>query len=96
LYETIAYVAIFALLWSRRTQPHQPGAQFAAYLVLSSIARFLLEFVRVNPPLLFGLSQAQVISLGLIAVGVFLFIAKREEPSPVAPPVPRLAREKQQ
>src|SRR5262249_50306956 len=95
LYETIAYVTIFALLWSRRTKPHQPGAQFGLYLLLAGIARFMLEFVRVNPPLLLGLSQAQLISVVLLAVGAFLFLVKRGEVSPVPASLPRLAREKQ-
>ncbi len=94
LYETIAYGLIFAVLWSRRATPHQAGALFWSYLLLAGVARFLLEFVRVNPPLLFGLSQAQLISLGLIVVSAFLLIAKREAQPAVVAPIPKLAREK--
>jgi len=94
LYETIAYVLIFAILWSRRTMPHRTGALFWGYLFLAGIARFLLEFVRVNPPLLLGLSQAQLISVCLVVVGAVRLIAKREEQPAVVAPVPRLAREK--
>ena len=39
---------------------------------MAGIARFFLEFVRVNPPLWGALSQAQVISIGLILVGAIL------------------------
>lgn len=93
LYETIAYGLIFALLWSRRTAPHQTGSLFWGYLLLAGIARFLLEFVRVNPPLLFGLSQAQVISVVLVAVSVVMFVRRESQPA-VAASFPGLAREK--
>jgi phosphatidylglycerol:prolipoprotein diacylglycerol transferase len=94
LYETIAYLLIFAVLWNRRATPHQAGALFWGYLVLSGIARFLLEFVRVNPPLAFGLSQAQLISVGLVTVGAFMLCRKRETRTAAVAPLPKLAREK--
>jgi phosphatidylglycerol---prolipoprotein diacylglyceryl transferase len=94
LYETIAYVLIFAVLWSRRSTPRRTGSLFWGYLFLAGIARFLLEFVRVNPPLLFGLSQAQLVSVCLVVVGAVMLIAKREEQPAVVAPLPRLAREK--
>jgi phosphatidylglycerol:prolipoprotein diacylglycerol transferase len=94
IYETIAYVLVFLFLWSRRAKPMQPGTQFGWYLILGSTARFLLEFVRVNPPLLFFLSEAQVISIGLVAAGVFLVFGRRGA-SPEAPAMtPPLAQEK--
>ncbi|MEW6300352.1 MAG: prolipoprotein diacylglyceryl transferase [Thermodesulfobacteriota bacterium] len=92
LYEMAAYLLIFALLWSRRTVPHQPGALFWGYLLLAGIARFLLEFVRLNPPFLLGLSLAQVISLLLAAVGGVMLLRGQEAEETVA--VPRLARER--
>ncbi|MBI3799751.1 MAG: prolipoprotein diacylglyceryl transferase [Deltaproteobacteria bacterium] len=94
LYETIAYVLIFAILWSRRSMPHRAGSLFWTYLLLSGIARFLLEFVRVNPPLLFWLSQAQVISVCLVVISAFMLFIRREEHSAVVTPALRLAREK--
>jgi prolipoprotein diacylglyceryltransferase len=41
------------------------------------MARFLVEFIRVNPLVGFGLSQAQVISLLLIGVGGVLLARGR-------------------
>ena len=37
------------------------------YLMLAGIGRFLVEFVRINPKLYFGMSNAQVAALGSIA-----------------------------
>jgi len=95
LYEMVAYLLIFAFLWGRRVVPHQPGALFWGYLLLAGSARFLLEFVRVNPPLVWGLSQAQVISVVLVAIGAFMLLRREGQPA-VATPLPRLAREKRQ
>jgi phosphatidylglycerol:prolipoprotein diacylglycerol transferase len=39
------------------------------YLVLSGLARFLVEFLRINPRGLWGLSEAQLISLAVVLVG---------------------------
>jgi phosphatidylglycerol:prolipoprotein diacylglycerol transferase len=94
LYETIAYGAIFLILWSRRTVPHPAGSLFWGYLLLSGIARFLLEFVRVNPSFVLGLSEAQVISLILGVIGAVMLVRREEQPAAAAS-LPRLAaREK--
>jgi phosphatidylglycerol:prolipoprotein diacylglycerol transferase len=42
------------------------------YLVLSGIARFLVEFIRRNPKVLWGLSNAQLASAGSVVAGVVL------------------------
>jgi phosphatidylglycerol:prolipoprotein diacylglycerol transferase len=39
------------------------------YLMLAGLARFLAEFVRINPRVLWGLSEAQLISIVMMAVG---------------------------
>jgi phosphatidylglycerol:prolipoprotein diacylglycerol transferase len=93
LYEMGAYFLVFALLWRRRTSPHAPGALFWGYLVLAGSARFLLEFVRLNAPLVLGLSQAQIISVLLVAFGA-LMLAKGEDKPAIVEPLGKLAREK--
>jgi phosphatidylglycerol:prolipoprotein diacylglycerol transferase len=40
--------------------------------VLSGIARFLVEFVRRNPKVLWGLSNAQLASAAAVVVGIVL------------------------
>jgi len=69
IYEAILYVAIFALLWSIRKRVTIEGELFYFYLILAGTARFVVEFVRINPRLLWGLSEAQIISLVMIAAG---------------------------
>jgi len=47
LYEALAAVAIATLLWALG-QRWTPPAVFGAYLVLSGISRFLVEYLRIN------------------------------------------------
>ena len=70
LYESVAGLAIFALLWSRRTRPTPAGALWFDMMVLMGLERLVVEFWRRNPEWMFGLTVAQWISLGLIVVGV--------------------------
>jgi phosphatidylglycerol:prolipoprotein diacylglycerol transferase len=67
-----------ALLFAYFTVPHAPGRVFALALVLAGGTRFLLEMIRVEPPVdpaVFGnLSIAQVTGVGLVAAGVALWI----------------------
>jgi len=98
LYETIAYLLVFAVLWGMRTTPRPVGSLFWGYLLLSSLARFVIEFVRINPPLAFGLSEAQMISLILMMIGAVM-LTRREPPAVETkslPRIPRVAREKPQ
>ena len=69
LYEFAAYTLVFAILWSIRKRQYRDGTIFWLYLILAPTARFLIEFVRINPPVFLGLSQAQLVSLGLVAIG---------------------------
>jgi phosphatidylglycerol---prolipoprotein diacylglyceryl transferase len=69
IYEAILYVAIFCLLWSIRKKVSLAGELLCLYLILAGTARFMVEFVRINPRVLWGLSEAQIISLCMIAAG---------------------------
>jgi len=69
IYEAILYVAIFGFLWSIRKKIRLEGELLYLYLILAGAARFVVEFVRINPRVLWGLSEAQLISLIMIATG---------------------------
>jgi len=72
LYEGIACLILFLLLWSLRRRLHTAGLLFFIYALLTGVERFLIEFIRVTPKHEFlglALSQAQIISLMLIAIG---------------------------
>jgi phosphatidylglycerol:prolipoprotein diacylglycerol transferase len=77
LYECAAYLAVFALLWRWRREDLPQGTILAWYLILASAARFVIEFVRINPVVAFGLTQAQLTGLALIACGTTILVVKR-------------------
>jgi phosphatidylglycerol:prolipoprotein diacylglycerol transferase len=70
LYEMAAGLLIGWWLWSRLGKPHRTGAILGQYLALTGMARFLVEFIRRNPKVLWGLSNAQLASAGAALVGV--------------------------
>jgi phosphatidylglycerol---prolipoprotein diacylglyceryl transferase len=57
----------------------RPGEVFAAYLVLTGLARFLVEFIRINPRTFLGMSNAQTAAALSIIVGAFLWIWVRRK-----------------
>jgi phosphatidylglycerol:prolipoprotein diacylglycerol transferase len=77
VYESLAYFAIFAVLWRWRRTPQPDGTLFCWYLVLACGARFLVEFVRINPVVTAGLTAAQITSLALVAFGAARLLAQR-------------------
>jgi prolipoprotein diacylglyceryltransferase len=88
----VAYVAVFAFLWSIRKRPHADGTIFWWYLLLVPAARFVIEFWRINPTVAFDLSAAQLFSLALMAVGACGMLAVRGRAAArpeVAPAAPR-------
>jgi len=91
LYEMAAGILIGWFLYWRGGKPHATGAILGQYLLLSGIARFLVEFIRRNPKVLWGLSNAQLASAGaaLAGIAVIWWAAKRpvELPTPVPEPV---------
>jgi phosphatidylglycerol---prolipoprotein diacylglyceryl transferase len=88
IYELIVACAITWILWRmggsqiRARREHgsggqglRPGSVFAAYLILTGAARFLVEFIRINPRSFFGLTNAQAASLASVIAGVALWVA---------------------
>ena len=76
MYEFIIGGLIFWLLWKKRSVFLGDGKLFGLYLMLSGASRLLVEFIRLNPRYMFGLSEAQLISVVLIGLGVFLYYRK--------------------
>ena len=70
VYEAILYTGVFLFLWSMRRRAGVEGRIFYLYLVLLGGCRFMVEFLRVNPRVLFGLSEAQLIGLAMVATGL--------------------------
>ncbi len=79
VYETLATLVIFAILWKLRKRPMAAGMLFAIYLIMAGMERLLVEFIRLNP-LYLGLSQAQWISIGMILLGGGMMLRLRSMP----------------
>lgn len=95
IYELLVALAIAWYLW-RRGRPRfgrgtlpPVGSITGEYLILSGIARFLIEFIRINPKIYWGLTNAQVASLGSILAGIVLiFWARRHADARAAAKAP--------
>jgi phosphatidylglycerol:prolipoprotein diacylglycerol transferase len=73
LYEVLANTVIFMCLIKLNKYKPADGSVMAIYFILSSIARFLVEFIRLSPIVLWGLTAPQMISICLFAIGCLLF-----------------------
>ena len=83
VYEALAMTLVAYVLWRLRDR-FRPGILFALYLIAAGIERLLVEFVRRNEDVAIGLTQAQLISVAMIAAGA-LWVASRRgrlAPSP--------------
>ena len=69
IYETLLYTGIFVILWRLRGKGFADGRLFFLYLMLAGAARFTVEFVRINPRVFIGLSEAQLIAIAMIILG---------------------------
>lgn len=74
LYELAWDLALFALLFVIARRARFDGAVFLAASAIYAAGRFLLTFVREEEIFLFGLQQAQVISLVIIVVAAYLYL----------------------
>lgn len=88
IYELVVAAGISWVLWrigarqvATKGPPHAsgqmlalrgPGSVFGMYLILTGVARFLVEFIRINPRSFFGLTNAQAASLISILGGALL------------------------
>ncbi|QNI34026.1 prolipoprotein diacylglyceryl transferase [Alloacidobacterium dinghuense] len=90
IYELIAALLIAWILWhrSRPETPRSAGEITGEYLVMTGIARFLIEFIRINPKLYWGMSNAQVAAVGSILAGIALVLLARRTGKAVVPPQP--------
>lgn len=83
IYEFLESLIVFGILWTLRTKGYVPGTIAWLYLILAGLARFVVEFWRVNPVVALGMSEAQWFSIGLVVIGLGQLMRPR-------PPVPRL------
>ena len=74
VYELLFALLVFWLLWKFGEKLRPVGWLTGLYLVLSGLGRFLVEFVRINPRIYWGMSNAQVAAIGSIVVGAVVML----------------------
>ncbi|HZY63540.1 MAG TPA: prolipoprotein diacylglyceryl transferase family protein [Edaphobacter sp.] len=74
VYELLFGIALAWFLW-RLGRKYQPvGWLTGVYLLFSGLGRFLVEFVRINPRIYWGMSNAQVAAIGSMIVGLTIVL----------------------
>jgi phosphatidylglycerol:prolipoprotein diacylglycerol transferase len=76
LYESIIILTLFYILWKLRLRIKMVGRITSIYLMMISIERFFMEFIKINKHYeVIGLSfsQAQLTSIGIFIVGLTLY-----------------------
>lgn len=68
-YDLLGLALLLAL---RPRLRHRPGAVLGAYFIVYAIGRFAIEFFRFDTAQAFGFSVAQLIAVGLVALGIYL------------------------
>ncbi len=72
VYEIIYNLIVFVVLLKLRGRFKPDGSLFLIYLGLYSLWRVGIDFLREGTPFLFGLHQAQVIGIVVLAIAIFL------------------------
>ena len=80
IYETLSMGLGALVLWRLRDR-FPEGVLFGLYLILTGGERFLVEIIRRNDSVVAGLTQPQLISLALLALGVAIVIVRRKAPA---------------
>jgi phosphatidylglycerol:prolipoprotein diacylglycerol transferase len=74
VYELLFSIVVCWILWKLGEKQKPIGWLTGMYLLLTGIGRFLVEFVRINPKLYFGMSNAQVAALGSVVAGIVVMV----------------------
>ena len=75
LYESLGCLIIFIILVIIRNRKHTKEGQVAGiYLILYGIIRFFIESLRTDSLMFFNFKMAQIVSIIMILIGIYLFI----------------------
>jgi len=76
VYELIWNLLVFGVLLKLRGRLKPDGSLFLVYLSLYSVWRLATDFLREGTPFLFGLHQAQVIAIIVLAIAIPLLVLR--------------------
>jgi len=96
IYHLLWNLVAFGIIWGLRRRLKPQGTLFLSYLALYAVGDLGIRFVRAGEPFLFGIQQAQLIGIVILAVTVPWLIIRMwrakaealvsESPSEVSPP----------
>ncbi|MCB9184175.1 MAG: prolipoprotein diacylglyceryl transferase [Flavobacteriales bacterium] len=83
LYETIACLLLFGVLWALRKRLRPAGSIFFLFLFLNGLERFFIEKIRVNVHVIGNITQAEIIATLLMIAGVagMLWLRRKQSPN---------------
>jgi len=70
LFESLLSFIVVAVLLQLRKRKLAMGSVFFTWMILNGIPRFFVEFIRLNPKVAFGLTQAQIIAIFFVMTGI--------------------------
>jgi phosphatidylglycerol:prolipoprotein diacylglycerol transferase len=77
LLEVALGLVMFGVLWRMRDHEHAEGWLFGVYCVVAGVERFIVEFFRAKDDrLVAGMTYAQLIALGFVAMGVVIMMVR--------------------
>ena len=76
LFESMFSLLLFLFFWHFRRKEWPIGITFMLFLGSHSIFRFFIEFIRLNPRDVFGVTQAQFVSVILFLISIIFITVK--------------------
>ncbi len=76
VYEIVANLLIFGVLWQLRNRKWADGSLFLVYLILYSLERFFLAFTSSYRIIALGLTQSQIIALFGLGVAILILVRR--------------------
>ncbi len=75
----VSFITVGILLKLRK-KDLPTGFIFFTFLIISGLSRFMVEFFRRNPKMIFSLTQAQVIGISFILIGIigYFYASKKQ------------------
>ncbi|MCU0849387.1 MAG: prolipoprotein diacylglyceryl transferase [Spirochaetes bacterium] len=77
LFESMLSFIFFAALMQIRKRDLPAGMLFFIYLIMNGMARFMVEFIRINPKAALGLTHAQFIAVLFVITGIIGIVMLR-------------------
>lgn len=78
LYEVLWLLPVAFVLWRRR---HRSPFLFGEYIAANGAGRILIELLRVNPKVAFGLTEPQIVGICLVLLGVGSWLYFQRHPT---------------